>query len=79
MVCTSHGPLQALNIYKVNDLLTRRGWHLNALQSPPALHFCFTAAHSPAVVEQLLLDLEQTVGRPGNALQAVHLICTSCA
>ena len=25
-----------LNIYKVNDLMTNKGWHLNALQFPPA-------------------------------------------
>lgn len=34
-----------LNIYALNDLLSARGWHLNALQLPPALHMCFTAQH----------------------------------
>lgn len=24
---------------------TQAGWHWNALQSPPALHFCFTPNH----------------------------------
>mmetsp|Transcript_26506 Transcript_26506/g.78723 ORF Transcript_26506/g.78723 Transcript_26506/m.78723 type:complete len:609 (-) Transcript_26506:649-2475(-) len=50
-----------LNIYKVNDLLTQRGWHLNALQSPPALHFCFTGAHTLEVVDRLLDDLTEAV------------------
>lgn len=50
-----------LNIYKVNDLLSARGWHLNALQRPAALHICFTAAHSSAIVKELLRDLEECV------------------
>lgn len=43
-----------LNIYTVNDLLSQKGWHLNALQHPAALHVCFTAAHSEDVVDHLL-------------------------
>jgi hypothetical protein len=43
-----------INIYTVNDLLSRKGWHLNALQHPAALHICFTAAHDQAAVEALL-------------------------
>ncbi|KAG2490349.1 hypothetical protein HYH03_011151 [Edaphochlamys debaryana] len=35
-----------LNIYLLNDWLTAHGWHLNALQKPPALHFCFTAMNA---------------------------------
>ncbi|KAL4518135.1 hypothetical protein Ndes2526A_g01416 [Nannochloris sp. 'desiccata'] len=50
-----------LNIYKVNDLLSARGWHLNALQRPAALHICFTAAHSASTVAELLRDLEECV------------------
>lgn len=42
-----------LNIYAVNDALSARGWHLNALQLPPALHMCFTAQHA-SIVEPLL-------------------------
>jgi len=34
-----------LNVYKLNDLMEKAGWHWNALQSPPALHFCFTPNH----------------------------------
>lgn len=33
----------------VNDALKAAGWHLNALQRPPALHFCVTAACAGAV------------------------------
>lgn len=52
---------RALDIYKVNDLLSQRGWHLNALQRPAALHICLTAAHSPAIVDLLLRDLREAV------------------
>ena len=31
-----------IDIYLVNDALKARGWRLNALQLPPALHFCVT-------------------------------------
>ncbi|EIE26884.1 PLP-dependent transferase [Coccomyxa subellipsoidea C-169] len=49
-----------LNIYAVNDALSARGWHLNALQLPPALHMCFTAQHA-SIVEPLLKDLRECV------------------
>lgn len=34
-----------VNIYQVNDLMSQKGWHLNVLQFPPALHLAFTARH----------------------------------
>lgn len=42
-----------LNIYKVNDLMSQRGWHLNALQFPSSVHMCFTAQHTKVVPELL--------------------------
>ncbi|BDA43135.1 Sphingosine-1-phosphate lyase [Coccomyxa sp. Obi] len=51
---------RALNIYAVNDALSARGWHLNALQLPPALHMCFTAQHA-TIVKPLLKDLGEIV------------------
>lgn len=36
----------SINVYALNDMLKARGWHLSALQHPPALHMCFTAAHA---------------------------------
>lgn len=47
----------------MHDLLSKRGWHLNALQRPAALHICFTAAHSPGIVELLLSDLGEVVAQ----------------
>lgn len=45
----------------MNELVSQRGWHLNALQHPPAVHVCFTAAHSLAAVDALLRDLRESV------------------
>ena len=44
---------KGLNIYKVNDLMTQKGWHLNALQFPSSVHMCFTAQHVNVVPELL--------------------------
>ncbi|KAI7840937.1 hypothetical protein COHA_005368 [Chlorella ohadii] len=52
---------KGLDIYKVNDLLSKQGWHLNALQRPAALHICITAAHSSGIIELLLRDLREAV------------------
>ncbi len=51
-----------LNIYHVNDRLIEKGWRLNALQLPPALHFCVTRPNtSPGVAEQFVKDLRDAV------------------
>ena len=34
-----------VNIYSVGDKMTKKGWSLNALQSPACLHICCTVAH----------------------------------
>jgi sphinganine-1-phosphate aldolase len=51
-----------LNIYHVNDHLIERGWRLNGLQLPPALHFCVTRPNTTAgVAEAFLGDLREAV------------------
>ena len=51
-----------LNIYHVNDHLIARGWRLNALHLPPALHFCVTRPNTaPGVAEAFLSDLGEAV------------------
>jgi len=49
-----------VDIFRVNDNMTAKGWHLSALQLPSALHMCFTAQHV-GVIEELLKDLEVAV------------------
>jgi len=50
-----------LNIYIVNDLMSDKGWHLNALQDPQAVHMCFTPAHSENIARELARDLKDCV------------------
>ena len=49
------------NIYVLNDLLSAKGWKMSALQSPPALHMCFTPAHSEKLAQQLVQDLKESI------------------
>ncbi len=51
-----------VDIYLVNDELKRRGWRMNALQLPPALHFCVTRPNTdPEVIAAFLADLAASV------------------
>ena len=51
-----------LNIYHVNDHLVAKGWRLNALQLPAALHFCVTRPNAAlGVVDAFLADLRDAV------------------
>ena len=46
----------AIDIYDVADGMSAMGWHLNALQSPPAIHVAFTIP-TAAAVDKLIADL----------------------
>ena len=49
---------EGLDIYRVLDEMSHRGWSLNGLQRPPALHICCTRRHAePGVAERFLADL----------------------
>ncbi|RME91622.1 MAG: aminotransferase class V-fold PLP-dependent enzyme [Anaerolineae bacterium] len=51
-----------LDIYRVLDALSARGWSLNPLQRPPALHIAITLRHTqPGVAERFLEDLREAV------------------
>ncbi|KAF2689627.1 sphingosine-1-phosphate lyase-like protein [Lentithecium fluviatile CBS 122367] len=45
-----------LNIYDIADAMSAKGWHLNALQNPPAIHVAVTLP-IVAVVDSLIQDL----------------------
>ncbi|MQM15165.1 hypothetical protein Taro_048105 [Colocasia esculenta] len=49
-----------VDIFEVNDIMSSRGWHLNALQRPNSLHICVTLQHVP-VAEYFLKDLKESV------------------
>jgi glutamate/tyrosine decarboxylase-like PLP-dependent enzyme len=64
-----------VNIYDVLDRMAAKGWSLNGLQRPPALHLCVTLRHTlPDVAERFLTDLASCVeaarAQPGGGLLA---------
>jgi sphinganine-1-phosphate aldolase len=50
----------AIDTYDVADAMSAKGWHLNALQSPPAIHCAFTLPTIVAV-DKLTSDLVEVV------------------
>ncbi|KAL2047881.1 hypothetical protein ABVK25_011212 [Lepraria finkii] len=51
---------KTLNTYDIADAMTGKGWHLNALQSPPAIHVAVTLP-IVAAVDRLIEDIVATV------------------
>lgn len=49
-----------LDVYDLADGMSAKGWHLNALQDPPAIHVAVTLP-IVAAVDDLLADLEAVV------------------
>ena len=49
-----------LNIYSIADLLSKRDYHLNVLQFPPAIHIACTMLTAP-MAETFVSDLEEIV------------------
>src|SRR5579872_5040384 len=53
---------EPLDIFHVNDRLIELGWRLNALQLPPALHFCVTRPNTAAgVADAFVAALREAV------------------
>lgn len=53
-------PELAVDIYDIADAMSAKGWHLNALQDPPAIHVAVTLPIVRAV-DALIKDLEDVV------------------
>ncbi|XWW93489.1 hypothetical protein V2A60_001422 [Cordyceps javanica] len=51
---------QTLDIYDIADAMSAKGWHLNALQNPPAIHVAVTLPITK-VWSKLISDLETAV------------------
>lgn len=49
-----------VDIYRVLDAMTSRGWSLNSLQNPPSIHVCVTLAISHKA-QDLVNDLKEAV------------------
>ena len=50
----------AINIFVVGDLMEKRGWHIDRIQKPDALHAMVTPGHLP-VVKEYLRDLKASI------------------
>ncbi len=51
-----------VNIYEVMAQMAQRGWSLNGLHHPPAVHIALTLRHTqPGVTDQFLADLRESV------------------
>jgi len=51
-----------LNIYNVMAQMSRRGWSLNGLHHPPAVHIAVTLRHTqPGVAQRFIEDLRESV------------------
>jgi hypothetical protein len=68
-----------VDVYRVLEQMTRRGWSLNGLHMPPAVHICVTLRHTqPGVAERFLADLrasvEEVVAQPaaGEGMAPVY-------
>ncbi|EIW63248.1 PLP-dependent transferase [Trametes versicolor FP-101664 SS1] len=54
----AHG--NPLNVLEVGDAMSRKGWHLNAISNPAAVHIAVTRLTLP-VVDTLIADLKDAV------------------
>ena len=51
-----------LDIYRILDRMAQRGWNLNGLHHPPAVHICVTLPHTaPGVADRFIADLRDSV------------------
>ena len=59
------------DIYRVMEEMAHRGWSLNGLQHPPAMHLAVTLRHTmPGVVDRFLDDLRASVEAASRQAQA---------
>jgi hypothetical protein len=59
-----------VNIYSVGDLMSKKGWSLNPLQSPACMHICVTVRHvgrERAFLDDLKAAVEEVQANPGKA------------
>ncbi len=54
---------KTVDVYRVMDRMAERGWNLNGLQHPAAVHICVTLRHTrPGIAERFVADLGEAVG-----------------
>jgi len=62
-VCVVAFGSKTLDIYSVSQEMKQLGWNLNELQNPPSFHFCITNRHTPKLIDQFILDLQNTLSK----------------
>ena len=51
-----------MDIYRINDEMTHKGWSLNGLHKPACLHIAITLRHAqPGIPESFLTDLKESI------------------
>jgi glutamate/tyrosine decarboxylase-like PLP-dependent enzyme len=51
-----------LDVYRILDGMSKKGWSLNGLHRPAAVHLCVTLRHTqPGVAERFVAELRQAV------------------
>lgn len=59
---------RTIDVYRVLDEMTARGWNLNGLQKPAAVHLCVTLRHTrPGVTDRFAKDLAESVAAAKGA------------
>jgi sphinganine-1-phosphate aldolase len=62
---------RTLDIYRVMDAMSHRGWSLNGLHRPSCVHLCVTLRHTqPGVKERFAEDLQAAVAEVKSAPEA---------
>lgn len=56
IVCFDVG--KGKDTYKLYDYLITKGFNLNALQNPPAIHLCVTKTHDERIIDALVQEIE---------------------
>lgn len=58
-----------IDIYELSDKLSKLGWHLSALQKPPAIHLAVTRLSVPVIEElmKVLFEVVKEMGQTPNA------------
>ena len=59
---------ETIDVYRVLDEMGKRGWNLNGLHRPAAVHLCVTLRHTqPGVAERFVTDLKASVAEVRSA------------
>ncbi len=53
---------ESLNVYKMADRMSKKGWSINSLQKPASVHICVTYPHTQnGVADRFIADLTEVV------------------